>query len=121
MTTKTQKMAVIWGLVLWLFGYVLGIVLFKMVPPAMLGWVIMPFGIMFTLWVLMKKISLVNLKDYVILGIIWTIMAVVLDYFLLVKLFKPADGYYKLDVYMYYLLTLVIPIKVGWWKLRNRK
>ena len=121
MNRKTLKTAVIWGLVLWLFGYVLGIVLFKMVPPAMLGWMIMPFGILFTLWVLMKKIQLASLSEYVVLGAIWAIMAVVLDYFLLVKLFKPVDGYYKLDVYVYYLLTLAMPILFGGWRLRKGK
>lgn len=116
MNTKTLKTAVIWGLILWLFGYVLGIILFKLVPPAKLGWVIMPFGIMFTLWVLAKKIKLARFKEYVIFGIIWAILAVVLDYFLLVRLFKPADGYYKLDVYLYYLLTLTLPILFAKWR-----
>jgi hypothetical protein len=30
---------------------------------------------------------------------------------------KPADGYYKLDVFIYYALTLLVPLAVGWWKL----
>ena len=37
------------------------------------------------------------------------------------QLFKPADGYYKPDVYLYYAITFVLPIVVGWWKLRARK
>lgn len=44
------------------------------------------------------------------------VKAVVCDYFFLVKLFKPADGYYKLDVYMYYFLTLTFPLIIGWRK-----
>ena len=40
-------------------------------------------------------------------------MAVVLDYFLIVKLFHPVDGYYKLDVYLYYVFTFALPIVVG--------
>ena len=51
------KDAVSWGFVLWLIGYILGIVLFAAVPPAMLGWVIMPIGIIITLWVLIKKVK----------------------------------------------------------------
>jgi hypothetical protein len=45
-------------------------------------------------------------------------MAVVLDYIFIVKAFGPPDGYYKLDVYVYYVLTCTIPIAVGWWKTR---
>ena len=109
-----------WGLGLWLIGYVLGMVLFAVVPVAMLGWAIMPFGVVVTLWVLFKKIKSESLGYYVALGLVWTVIAVVADYFLLVKLLNPADGYYKLDVYLYYVLTLVLPVLV-WWVKKRRK
>ena len=32
----------------------------------------------------------------------------------IVAAFKPADGYYKPDVYLYYALTLAIPLFAGW-------
>ena len=101
-----------WGFILWLVGYVLGIVLFAFVPPAMLGWVIMPIGIVITLWVLFKKVKPVSTQQYVVIAIVWTILAIVLDYFLLVKIFNPADGYYKLDVYLYYVITFLLPLVV---------
>jgi len=47
---------------------------------------------------------------------IWTIIAVVFDYIFIVKLLKPLDFYYKLDVYLYYSLTFILPILVGWRK-----
>jgi hypothetical protein len=50
----------------------------------------------------------------VVLAIVWVLIAVICDYFFLVKAFKPADGYYKLDVYVYYFLTFALPILVGW-------
>ncbi len=102
-----------WGFLLWLIGYVLGIILFVVVPPAMIGWIITPIGIGITLWVLLKKIKSTSLSYYLIVGIAWTYMAIILDYFLLVKVFKPADGYYKLDVYIYYALTFLLPLIVG--------
>lgn len=43
----------------------------------------------------------------------WTIIAIILDYFLLVKVFNPADGYYKFDVYLYYIFTFVLPLIAG--------
>jgi membrane protein DedA with SNARE-associated domain len=111
---------VLWGFVLWLFGYVLGFVFFAFVPKEFLGWYILPFGVAFTLWVLLKKIKREEFKCYIGLGIIWTIMAVVLDYIFLVKPFK-ATNYYKLDVYVYYILTFVLPLIVGWYKFKRVK
>lgn len=110
------KNALLWGFILWLIGYVLGILFFAFIPPAMLGWTIMPFGIIITLWVLFKKIKNNSLNYYLLLSISWTIIAIVFDYFFLVKIFKPADGYYKLDVYLYYIITFILPITVGWYK-----
>lgn len=101
------KDALGWGFLLWLFGYILGIVLFMVVPHSMIGWIIMPFGIVLTLWVLLKKIKT---KSYLTLAIIWTVMAIILDYLFIVRLFNPADGYYKPDVYLYYILTFVLPL-----------
>lgn len=102
-----------WGFLLWLFGYVLGIILFMVVPTSLVGWIIMPIGTIITLWVLFKKIKSRQFKYYLILAIIWTLIAIIFDYFFLVKLFKPADNYYKLDVYLYYILIFVLPLFVG--------
>lgn len=118
MTQQFLKDALGWGFILWLIGYVLGIILFAVVPPSMLGWIIMPMGILVTLWVLLKKVKPTTFRYYVCMALVWTLIAIVCDYFLLVKIFKPADGYYKLDVYLYYALTLVMPIFVGWKKRR---
>jgi hypothetical protein len=57
---------------------------------------------------------------YIGLGVIWTILAVALDYVFLVKLLSATD-YYKLDVYMYYILTFVLPIIVGAYKFKKSK
>lgn len=120
MNIQFLKVALGWGFGLWLFGYILGFVFFALVPPAVLGWYIIPFGIAFTLWVLLKKIQPGLFVNYFSLAIVWTLLAVVLDYFLLVKLLKPADGYYKLDVYLYYILTFALPLAVGWWRTRKQ-
>ena len=111
---------IFWGFILWLFGYILGFVFFALVPKDVLGWYIMPFGIAFTLWVLFKKIRREEFGCYIGLGVIWTIMAVVLDYVFLVKLLNAVD-YYKIDVYIYYTITLLLPIVIGWYKIKNKK
>jgi len=121
MSKRFIKDAFGWGIILWLIGYILGIVLFAIVPPGQIGWYIMPIGILITLWVLFKKIKVTGFYYYFWLAIIWTVIAMVLDYLFLVLVFKPADGYYKLDVYIYYALTLLIPIFVGWKKQGKNK
>ena len=121
MTKKFLKDALLWGFVLWLVGYILGIVLFVVVPQSILGWIILPIGVLITLWVLLTKIKGNSFQYYLILAISWTIIAIILDYFFLVMVFKPADGYYKLDVYLYYVLTFILPLTVGWYKHRAQK
>lgn len=116
MNKQLMKDGIGWGAALWLIGYLFGIVLFMAVPQAILGWVIMPIGIAITLWVLLKKVKATSFMYYVSLAVIWTLLAIVLDYLLLVKVFKPADGYYKLDVYVYYILTFLLPLTVGWFR-----
>ncbi|MCJ7443518.1 MAG: hypothetical protein MUO26_03135 [Methanotrichaceae archaeon] len=108
-----------WGFILWLIGYVLGIVFFFVFPTSLIGWAILPIGLVITLWVLLKKVKGDTLQYYLILATIWTVIAVVFDYLFIVQAFNPADGYYKLDVYIYYLLTFVIPLTIGWWKTKR--
>ena len=118
MTKQFFKDAFIWGFVLWLIGYILGMVLFMAVPPSLIGWVITPFGILMTLWVLFKKVNANTFPYYVGIALSWTIIAIACDYLFLVMVFKPTDGYYKLDVYVYYTLTVLLPLIVGWKKAR---
>lgn len=105
-----------WGFLLWLFGYLLGIILFFAVPKSMIGWMITPIATIATLWVLIKKIHGISLSYYFQIAIFWTLMAILLDYFLLVRVLKPEDAYYKADVYLYYALTSILPLLVGVWK-----
>lgn len=99
----------LWGALLWLFGYVLGLVFYGLAPPSQLGWFIMPFGIAATCLVLWRWACPTSWAAALTLGVGWSLIAIVLDYFGIVKLLAPPDGYYKLDVYLYYLFTLVLP------------
>ncbi len=56
------------------------------------------------------------MRYYLGVACIWTAIAILCDYFFLVRPFKPADGYYKLDVYLYYALTFALPLFAGWKK-----
>ncbi len=108
-----------WGLVLWLVGYVLGIVLFFALPPSLIGWVILPIGTAITVFVLLKKVGGGGMPRYAAIALAWTAIAIVLDYIFIVMLLRPADGYYKPDVYVYYALTFILPLAAGYYKKVN--
>jgi len=114
------KDSLLWGIILWFIGYVLGFVFYALVPANVIGWYIMPFGILITLFVAFKFIKSNDWKYYAKVGVIWTLTAIVLDYLFIVQLLNAGSlGYYKLDVYIYYGLTLVLPVAVGWYKSRK--
>ncbi len=116
MNKRLLKDGLGYGVMIWIIGYVLGILLFSVVPSDMIGWVIMPFGIAVTLWILIKKIHSTSLRYYGMIAFIWTSIAIIFDDLFLVSIFHPADGYYKFDVYLYYILMIVLPLIVGWRK-----
>jgi hypothetical protein len=118
MNKQLLKDSLIWGVFLWLVGYILGIVLFMLVPASLIGWVITPIGIIITLWVLFKKTKGTTFNYYFILAIIWTLIAIAFDYLFIVKAFKSSN-YYKPDVYLYYALTFFLSLFAGWKK--NKK
>ena len=99
-----------WGFLLWLVGYLLGFVFYAFVPPSFIGWFVMPLGIGLTCFVLWKWVKVGSIRDSLSLGIAWSAIAVACDYLFIVKLLNPPDGYYKLDVYLYYLITFALPV-----------
>lgn len=121
MTRQFIKEVALWGFTLWLVGYLLGIVLFFLVPHWLLGWILMPIGIVLTAWVLFKKIHSNTWRDSALIAIVWTTIAILCDYVFLVKLLNPPDGYYKVDVYLYYVLTFLLPLLAGWIKVSGRQ
>lgn len=118
MSKRLLKDSLVWGFFLWLMGYILSFILFFIVPMTMIGWVIAPIGTIITLLVLFKKIKGNNSTYYLVLGISWLLIAIALDYIFIVKLLNPV-GYYKPAVFLYYGLTLGLPILV--WKIRKNK
>ncbi|MFA6213755.1 MAG: hypothetical protein WC717_00570 [Candidatus Micrarchaeia archaeon] len=109
-----------WGFILWLFGYILGIIFFMFVPKDAIGFYVMPIGLAATIWVLLKKIERKSFQCYAMVGVFWAIIAVLMDYVFIVMLFN-SPGYYKPDVYLYYVLTLILPAAAGWHKLNKAK
>lgn len=98
-----------WGVLLWSAGYLLGFLFFPLVPAQTIGWYVMPLGLALTGAILWKWVRVDTLGSAVFLGVSWCAIAILLDYVFIVQLLKPADGYYKLDVFLYYLSALTLP------------
>ena len=63
-----------------------------------------------TCLVLWKWVRVDSIRDSLLLGVAWSAVAIACDYVFLVKLLNPPDGYYKFDVYLYYLLMFALPV-----------
>lgn len=101
------------GTIIWLIGYLTSIVLFFSPFAGIMGWIITPVFTPVTIvitwwWFRARNLALTY---YVAVGLIWTLIAIVLDYLFIVQLFQAT--YYGPDVFLYYALTFLIPVGVG--------
>ncbi|TAJ44166.1 hypothetical protein [Methanofollis fontis] len=107
------KDALCLGTFLWLIGYLASLVLFFTPFAEMMGWVLTavftPVTIAITWWWFRQRH--LPLIYFVKVGIVWVVIAVVLDYLFIVLLFQTA--YYSTHVFLYYALTFLIPVGIG--------
>ena len=121
MTLKDKlSSSLVWGFILWLIGYLAGILLFFVVPKEYIGLIITPFATLITIYVLLKKIKRTELMCYFGAGVVWALMAIFLDYIFIVKMLGAGMQYYKTDVFVYYGLTFILPLIVGYWKFKHK-
>jgi hypothetical protein len=103
------------GILFWLIGYLMGIVLFFTPFKESMGWIMLvtftPFTIAVTWWWFRQREHL-SLQYYAGVGVVWALIAVVLDYLFIVMLFG-STAYYSLHIYLYYALMVFIPSGVG--------
>lgn len=103
------------GTLFWLIGYLASMVLYFTPLSSVMGWVILviftPVTIVITWWWFRTREHL-TLRYYAGVGVAWMLIAVVLDYFFIVRLFGAAT-YYAPDVFLYYALMFLIPVGVG--------
>ena len=109
------------GTALWLIGYLASLVLFYTPYAGIMGWILIaiftPVTIVIAWWWFGKREPL-PLQDYAGIGIAWVLIAVLLDYLFIVLLFQAS--YYETDVFVYYTVTLLIPVGVGLYLNRTR-
>ena len=123
MKSSFARDAFIWGVLLWLIRVVLAFVLINIgIHLNLIGWTLTPITVVITLYFVLRRMWGERLNHYFGLGLIWTGLAVALDYVVLVQLLWPPDWhFYGPVVYFKYALTLLLPVCVGWWKERQPK
>lgn len=102
------------GIALWLLGYLASLALFFTPLAESMGWIITavftPLTIAVAWWRFRgRDLSLIY---YAGVGLAWTVIAVMLDYLFIVRLFGTTT-YYAHDVFAYYALTFLLPVGVG--------
>jgi len=104
----------VFGILIWLIGYIASLILFSFVPNSILGWILCIVFTPITFLIAQRRFKNRKLKFfcYFMTGVLWVVIAAVLDYFFIVKLFSSVD-YYKADVYVYYAITFLIPTLIG--------
>ncbi|MFH1249106.1 MAG: hypothetical protein V1660_03050 [archaeon] len=104
----------VFGILLWLMGYIASIILYLFVPNNLLGWIlcIIFTPITFLIAHLRFKNRKQPMKYYIGVAVFWTLIAITFDYLFIVKLFNPVN-YYKSDVFVYYIITFLIPIIIS--------
>jgi hypothetical protein len=109
------------GVVFWLIGYLASLVLFFSPFAASMGWILLvvftPITLVITWWWFHKRGQL-PLQYYAGVGVTWVGIAIVLDYLFIVLLFQAS--YYGSDVFVYYIITFLIPVGVGLYLIRTR-
>ena len=115
------KGTIVLGILLWLFGSLISIALFFSPVAGIMGWIITaiftPVTVVVTWW--WFRTRNLALTDYVLVGVLWTIIAVVFDYLFIVQLLRAS--YYGPDIFVYYILTFLIPIGVGLYLVRAHR
>jgi hypothetical protein len=109
------------GTSLWLMGYLASLVLFFSPYAGVMGWILIAFFTPVTIaivWWWFRKRGHLPLQYYAGAGVAWVLIAVVLDYLFIVLLFQA--NFYGIDVFVYYTVTFLIPVGVGWYLNRNR-
>ncbi len=104
----------LWGFILWLLGFALGMLVYPFVEERWIGIFVLPVLLPVTVWVAYRRLRAGPFPAWypAAVGAVWAALAVALDWAFLVQAFD-VEGYYDADVVAYYILALAIPVVVG--------
>lgn len=103
------------GIFFWIIGYLASFVLYFTPLSSVMGWVLLVIFTPLTTgiaWWWFRQRERLPLRYYAGVGVAWMLIAVVLDFFFIVKFFGTVT-YYAPDVFLYYALMFLVPVGVG--------
>jgi hypothetical protein len=103
------------GIILWVIGYALGMLLFMVVPMWIMGWIISAIMIPITIFVCYKRFKGTGLlmNYFAGVGSVWLLLGFILDYIFIVVAFGSTN-YYQIDIAFAYTVTFILPIIIGY-------
>lgn len=112
----------VFGILLWVMGFVGSLILYPFVSLDIMGWILFAIFTPVTILISYFRFRKRDMKFfyYLMTGVFWMLIAIVLDYIFIVKLLSSVD-YYKLDVFVYYIVTFLIPVGIGLIKNKKKK
>ncbi len=108
--------AIIYGIILFALVFVIGSILLAGLNASETAAEIPMFiTLVVVLWGLARYYRLRSAREGILVGLVWLIVYVILDYVLIVQIFGQGDtGYYlSWRLYLWYALMVVIPALVG--------
>lgn len=114
MTKRIIVDSVGFGILLWVIGFALGMMFFPFVPAAYIGLPILLIMTPATFFVLYRRFRSKGFSEayYLTVGAAWLLIAAIFDYIFLVRAFS-VQNYYDADLFVYYVLTFMMPVLVG--------
>ena len=102
------------GVLLWLLGFGFGMAIYPFIAVANIGWCILVVLIPVTGYVASRRLANTHrsFKHMLMMAVAWVGIAAAADYKVLVQVMH-VQHYFKLDVYVYYGFTFLMPIMVG--------
>ena len=105
------------GVLFWVISYILVLILFSTPLSGIMGWLLFVFTTPLIAWWTYDYFLHLPprpLPYFLIIAVVWTAIAVLLDLLFIILLFQPEE-YYQAEVFAYYAETFLIPVGVGWY------
>lgn len=96
-------------------GFAFSLALFALLPEKMTAQIILAImtPVSFVIVFYRLRFKSEHILYFVLVGIVWLFIAVILDHIFIVTLFN-IKNYYDAEVVFYYLITPIIPIFIGY-------
>jgi hypothetical protein len=108
--------AIGYGIALFAINFVIGsILMFGLKLSGLSFSIVMLIAAIVVLWLLANQYKIKALNDGIMVGLVWLVVDVILEYYVIVQIFSKGDAasFYNLSVLLGYALVVAVPAVVG--------